>query len=98
MIWKWQCNFCKTILDDARTVMSHIAKEHRQCLLYATPIAIDELPVVKRKVGRPPAPKPKPIEAVKRTVDKAIGTMDSVSKGIDKGLGLEEDDEGDLTL
>ena len=69
MDWKWQCNYCKIILEDTQQVLRHMIMEHRQALLYATPIATDEWTVPKKEPKRPvvlatpdediPLPKPK---------------------------------------
>jgi len=50
--FKWACNVCKALLEDADDVLAHVVTEHRSVALYATPVAVDQFNVPLQKTAK----------------------------------------------
>jgi len=49
MDWKWRCNQCGKVLEDAEDVMRHVVKQHGMAMNYATPVAMDTFKIKKEE-------------------------------------------------
>jgi len=94
MEWKWQCNYCKEILDDKQDVLRHLIIKHRQALLFATPIAVDEWDAVPKKPVKREPIREEPIPKLKqKKPKKGYGYKDEEEDELDEEA-MEEENEG----